>query len=127
DPVKPLGVDTTNPVGSVSENASPVRVMAASGLVIVNVRGRLSPTPMLASPNAFVITGPLAVSTVRDAVEVFPVPVDDVTCTELFFTPAVVPVTFMENVHEALGARVAPESETVPDPAVAVIVPPPQL
>lgn len=30
-----------------------------------------------------------------------------------------------ENVHEALAASVAPDKLTLPDPAVAVIVPPP--
>jgi hypothetical protein len=44
----------------------------------------------------------------------------------LFFTPAVVPVTFTLNVQFELAARVAPVSETVPVFCVAVIVPPPQ-
>jgi hypothetical protein len=43
----------------------------------------------------------------------------------LFFVPAVIPVTFTENVQPALATSVAPESEMVPDPAVAVMVPPP--
>ena len=33
----------------------------------------------------------------------------------------------VENVHEALAARVAPERVTLPLPAVAVMVPPPQV
>ena len=45
----------------------------------------------------------------------------------LFCVPAVVPVTLTLNVHEALAASVAPAKLTLPDPAVAVIVPPPQL
>ncbi|HEV2040484.1 MAG TPA: hypothetical protein VGT81_10625 [Casimicrobiaceae bacterium] len=45
----------------------------------------------------------------------------------LFFVPVVVPVTFMPKVHEALGASVAPVKLMAPDPAVAVIVPPPQV
>ena len=47
--------------------------------------------------------------------------------TLLFFTPPVVPFTFSENVHEALEARAAPLKLTLVAPAVAVIVPPPQL
>jgi hypothetical protein len=38
-----------------------------------------------------------------------------------------VPVTFTLNEQELLAARVAPDRLTLPDPAVAVIVPPPQL
>jgi len=41
--------------------------------------------------------------------------------------PAVVPVTFTEKVHELLVAMVAPDRLMEPDPAVAVMVPPPQL
>ncbi len=43
----------------------------------------------------------------------------------LSFTPAVVPVTLTEKVQEPLLARVAPDRLIEPDPAVAVIVPPP--
>ncbi len=42
-----------------------------------------------------------------------------------FFTPADVPVTLTEKLHEAPSARVAPDRLTVPPPAVAVMVPPP--
>src|SRR5262249_61318214 len=47
-----------------------------------------------------------------------------VTCTLLFFRPAVVPCTFREIVHEALGASVPPERLAEPEPPVAVTVPP---
>src|SRR5262249_52080244 len=50
----------------------------------------------------------------------------EVTCTLLFFTPAVVPVTLTEKVQLALAASDAPERLMLPAPAVAVIVPPPQ-
>src|SRR5437899_1730407 len=81
---------------------------------------------MLAAPNALMITG--GAITVIDALEVFPVPPSvDVTCTLLFFTPAVVPATFTLKVHDALAANVAPARLTLPEPAVAVMVPPPQL
>jgi len=42
----------------------------------------------------------------------------------LFFTPAVVPWTFTETVQLALAANVPPERLMLPDPAVAVAVPP---
>ncbi len=45
----------------------------------------------------------------------------------LFFVPAVVPVTLTAKVHAPLPASVAPNRLTPFDPAVAVIVPPPQL
>src|SRR5207302_11519472 len=84
---------------------------------------------MLAAPNALMITG--GAITVIDALEVFPVPPSvDVTCTLLFFTPAVVPVTFTENVHvdPAAGDAVSvpPDRLMLPLPATAVIVPLPQ-
>src|SRR5260221_13795688 len=80
----------------------------------------------LAAPNALMITG--GATTVIEALEVFPTPPSvEVTCTLLFFTVAVVPVTFTLNVQDALVARVAPDRLTVPEPATAVIVPPPQL
>src|SRR5215471_3768570 len=43
------------------------------------------------------------------------------------FAPAVVPVTFTEKLHDPLVPRVPPERLTLPDPAVAAIVPAPQL
>src|SRR5258708_25752027 len=64
-------------------------------------------------------------TTVMLALVVFPVPPSvDVTWVLLFFTPAVVPVTFTATVHEALNASVPPDRLTVPEPATAVAVPP---
>src|SRR5882724_622054 len=78
---------------------------------------------MLAAPNALIITG--GATTVMEALEVFPVPPSvEVTCTLLFLVPAVVPVTFTDNVHEALTATVPPDRLTDPEPATAVAVPP---
>ena len=78
---------------------------------------------MLAAPNALMITG--APTTVIDAFDVLPVPPSvEVTVTELFFTPAVVPCTLTETVQLALAARVPAERLMLPDPAVAVAVPP---
>src|SRR6267154_2485565 len=78
---------------------------------------------MLAAPNALMITGGAA--TVMLAFEVLPVPPSvEVTWTLLFFTPAVVPVTFSDTVHDALAANVPPDRLAEPDPATAVDVPP---
>src|SRR5215471_11092104 len=76
-----------------------------------------------AAPNALMITG--GATTVIDAFAVLPVPPSvEVTCTLLFFTPAVVPCTSTETVQEALAATVPPDRLTVPDPPTAVGVPP---
>jgi hypothetical protein len=61
-----------------------------------------------------------------------PVPPDppsfDVTAlVVLLFVPVDVAVTLALKVHEALDASVAPVRLMTPDPATAVIVPPPQL
>jgi hypothetical protein len=81
---------------------------------------------IVAAPNTFAIVG--GPSTVTDAFEVFPAPaVVELTVTLLFFTPLAAPVTFTLNVQPALAANVAPARLTLPDPAKAVIVPPPQV
>src|SRR5258707_9811271 len=78
---------------------------------------------MLAAPNALMITG--GPTTVILAFEVFPVPPSvEVTCTLLFFTPAVVQVTFTDKVQEVLIARVPAERLTELEPATAVPAPP---
>src|SRR5581483_11224317 len=51
----------------------------------------------------------------------------EVAATVFVLVPAVVAVTFTLKVHAAAGARVAPASVTAWPPALAVIVPPPQL
>ena len=77
---------------------------------------------MLAAPNAFAIIA--AAVTVTEALEVLPVPPSvDETCTLLFFTPAVVPITFTESVQDVLAARVAAPRLTDAAPAAALAVP----
>jgi len=72
--------------------------------------------------------GPAAPTvTLADAVPPVPPSTEVTALVVLFFVPAVVPVTFALKVHEALPASVAPVKLMTPDPAVAVIVPPPQL
>ena len=77
---------------------------------------------MLAAPNALIITG--GATTVILAFEVFPVPAFvELTCTLLFFTPAVVPCTFTETVQLAPGRQRCAAQATVEEPATAVAVP----
>jgi hypothetical protein len=128
-PVSPFGVETTRPAGSVSANPTPLNVVAAFGLLIVKLSEVDPFSAMLAAPNDFTIVGGAIAATVTLADAVPPVPPStDVTApVVLFFVPSVLPVTFTLKVHEALDARVALAKLTLPDPAVAVIVPPPQL
>ena len=75
-----------------------------------------------AAPNDLIMTG--GPTTVMLALEVLPVPpFVELTVTLLFLTPAVVPVTFRDIVHEAPGARLAPDRLTEEDPSTAVAVP----
>jgi hypothetical protein len=78
---------------------------------------------MLAAPKALMITGgPI---TVTVAVEVFPAPHSiEVTCTELFFTPAPVPCTFNDTVQEAVEANVPAAKVTTDEPPAAIAVAP---
>ena len=94
------------------DRASPVVLLSA---MLPPAKGNLE--------NCFVnVGGPI---TVTLALEVLPVPLSvEVTCTELFFTPAVVPCTSTETVHKALAASVPLDRLTDPEPATAVAVPP---
>jgi hypothetical protein len=56
-PDRPLGVETTRPAGKVSVKATPLRLAAAFGLVIVNVSDALPLSGIDAAPNSFVIVG----------------------------------------------------------------------
>ena len=68
-------------------------------------------------------------ATIKLAEAVFPVPASfDVTAlVVLFRVPEAAEATLTVNEHEAFAARLAPERLTLPDPAVALIVPTPQL
>lgn len=122
--VKPLGVAITTPAGKVSVKATPVNGMVfAAGLVNVNVRDVVPFNAMVPVPNAFAIVGG-CIPTSTLAFETIPVPPSvEVMVTLLFFTPVVVPVTFTPTVQLPLAARVAELRETVPEPAMAVVVP----
>jgi hypothetical protein len=119
---------TLSPVGSVSVNATPSsEVVFAAGFVIVNVSDDVAFTLIVEGLNDFAIEG--GAITVRLAEAVFPVPpsVEVTALVVLFCCPAEVPVTFTENVQDALAASVAPDRLIPFVPCVAVMVPLPQL
>jgi hypothetical protein len=126
-PARPLGVATTMPAGKASVNARPVIARVAFAFVIVKVREVEPERPNDAAPKDFAILG--AVATVRVADAAFPVPplVDVTLPVMLVKFPAVLPVTLTLNVQEPLAAIDAPDRLTVPDPTVAVVVPPHEL
>ena len=68
-------------------------------------------------------------ATIRSALAGLPLPPSfDVTALVVFVNvPEEVAVMLTAKLHEALSARVAPVRLTLPAPAAAVIVPPPQL
>src|SRR5215469_16024789 len=114
--------------GNVSLNATPVRSPLAGvpglfGLLMVKVTVVVPFSGILAAPNALLIVGGATTVTVALAVLLFP-PSVELTCTELFLSPAVVPCTFTETAHEALAASVPPDRLTELAPPVAVAVPP---
>jgi hypothetical protein len=119
---------TVKPVGSVSENPTPVsaRVFAV-GFVIANVKEVVAFGATPVGLNPLVIDG--GATTARDADAVPPVPpsVEETVPVVLALAPAVVPVTLTENVQELLAAMVPPERPIVPAPAAAVIVPEPHV
>ena len=122
------GVATTNvPVleGSVSLNATPVRSPAAVvfGLLMVKVTLVVPFNGIEAAPNALLMVGGATTVSVAVAAALGP-PSVELTVTLLSFAPGVVPVTFTETAQEALAATVPPDKLTVPEPAVAVAVPP---
>jgi hypothetical protein len=71
----------------------------------------------------------LGATTVTLADAVFPVPpsVEVTALVTLFCTPLAIPTTLTEKLHEALAESVAPDNVTVAAPALAEIVPPPQV
>ena len=126
--VSPFGVATSKLDGKVSVKATPTSATVfAAGFVIVSVSVEGAVGKITVGLNALAITG--GVTTVSEAEAVPPVPpsVEVTWLVVLFLVPAVVPVTSTENLHALLAAIVAPASLMEPEPAVAVIVPPPQL
>src|SRR5215831_20223166 len=90
--------------GSVSLNATPVRsplagVAGLFGLLMVKVTVVVPFSGMLPAPNAFAIVGGATTVIEALAVALFP-PSVELTCTLLFLSPAVVPVTLTVTAHE---------------------------
>src|SRR2546423_2368442 len=113
---------TVNPAGKVSVKPTPVRVVVAFGLVIVNVRLVVLPSAIVVGLKDFAIEGGAMI--VIMAFDVFPVPPSvELMVTLLFFAPAEVPVTLSETVHEPLAATVPPVRLTELDPATAAAAP----
>ena len=57
DPVRPLGVETIRPAGSVSVNATPFSAGVALGLLMVNESEVVPPTEIDAAPNDLEMVG----------------------------------------------------------------------
>src|SRR5256885_4554173 len=119
---------TVKPVGSVSVKATPVSAaVLAAGLVIVNVRDVVAFSAMLLGLNTLVIEGGATTFSEAEAVPPVPPSVEVTAPVVLDCRPPAVPVTLIENVHEAEVAMVPPERLMVFVPAVAVIVPAPHV
>lgn len=127
-PVKPLGLATSNPTGSVSVSATPVIATGfVAGLVIVKLRVVTPLSETFEEPNAMATDGGPTTLMLADAVPPVP-PSKEVTVpVVLFWVPAVVPVTFTEKVHEASGLSTAPVRTTLVSAAAAAMVPPPHV
>lgn len=122
----PVPLTTVSPAGSTSVNATPVSAIELTiGLAIINPRDVVPFTVMSVGLKALAITG--GATTNNIALPLLPVPPSfEVTAdVVLFFTPAVVPVTFTDNVHEELAAIVPPDKLIAP--AAAAAVPPQEL
>src|SRR4029077_8236117 len=118
----------TIPAGSVSVKATPVSATAlAAGFVTVKVRVVEPFRGIAAAPKALAMEGGATTLIEAEAVPPVPPSVDVTLPVVLFCVPATVPVTFTENVQELLAGIVPPERLITLVPAVAVIVPAPQV
>jgi hypothetical protein len=117
---------TVRPVGRVSLIATPVSGSGFPvGLVMVNVSELVALRAIPAGLKTFANEGGASAFTDAEAVPPVPPSVEVTLPVVVFFSPADVPVTFTEKVHELVAAKLAPDKLT--DPAVVAIVPPPQL
>jgi hypothetical protein len=88
--VRPLGVATLRPAGSVSPKPMPLRDVLGFEFWTVKVSVVLPFSGMLAAPNALISVGGAAI--VIDALDVLPTPLSvALTVTLLFLTPELVP------------------------------------
>ena len=128
EPVRLFGEATTMPAGRLSVNETPESaIVFADGLDAVKVRveapfGAINVGAKVSASDG----GPMTVR-LADAVPPVPPAVELTVPVVLFFAPAVVPVTFTENVQKLLAAIVPPKRLMLPEPAPAVIVPVPHV
>ncbi len=122
-----VAFETVNPFGRVSVKLTPVSASAVFGLVIVNVSELVALTAIVVGLNAFAIDGGAITVTLADAVPPVPPSTEVTLLVVLFFNPAVVPVTLIENVQELFAGIVPPLRLTEPLAAAAVIKPAPQF
>jgi hypothetical protein len=116
-------VSTTNPAGRLSVKATLVSGTSSFVFWMTTVKLAVLLSGIVSAPNPLLIVG--GATTVMLAAAVLPVPLLEVTVTELFLTPAVVPVTLTFTSHSTNPAPIVPpERLIVFEPAVAVAVPP---
>ena len=119
---------TVSPVGIVSVNATPVsETVFAPGLVMVNVNEVVVLNAIAAGLNALAIDGGATTARLAEAVPPVPPCVEVIFPVVLFCSPAAIPVTFTESVHELLCAKFAPLRLITLVPCVAVSVPQPHI
>jgi hypothetical protein len=127
-PLRPLGVATTRPEGNVSVKPTPVSEVPVLVFDTVKVNVVLPFKATLAAPNDFVMVGgPSTLTVAVLLVAPAPLSLEETVPVVLACAPAEIPITLTPNVHDPLAAIVAPVRFRLPAPAVAVIVPPPQL
>jgi hypothetical protein len=119
---------TVRPVGSVSVNATPVRAATlAAGLVMVKVSEVVAFSAIVEGLNTFAMDGGATTEMLAVAVPPVPPSVEVTLPVVLVCCPAAMPVTLTENVQLELAAIVPPLRLITLVPAVAVIVPAPQV
>jgi len=122
----PFGDVTTSPLGKLSLKATPESPTVVLELFSVNVSVVPAFNAMLGTPKAFASNGGATTVMFAEAVVPGPLSVEEIVPVVLDCTPAAMPVTFTLKVQEPRIGNAAPARLTPPEPAVAVIVPPPQ-
>src|SRR5260370_12729004 len=122
--VRPLGVATTRPAGKLSVKAIPVRSTLAVGLLRSKPTNTVAFSATALAKSVLVMVGGAATFKVADAVLPVPPLVEVTLPVVLRKLPGVLPVTFTDRVQLLLTAMVPPVSDTLPEPATAVAVPP---
>src|SRR5262249_38145124 len=124
EPINPFGVAMTNPAGSVSVNATPVRVVKIFGLEIVKFRPILLFRGIVAAPNEIVIDGGLMTSRLAEGTLPVPASLELTEAVASVCKPSLTAFTLTEKEQFELPFSVRPERLIVFDPAVAVMNPP---